>query len=376
MEINTSSNCANNNVAFSVEPAFGEDAVAIMLATNNDFAPYAGVMIQSIKDNTSKDRNYDIVVVGDLSDINKKLLESMAGRNIAIRVVDMKPLLENVDLSIFSTNLYYTVETYYRFFIPQLYCRYEKVLYLDADMVALRDVAELFDTDMENNWWAVTRDGITKRSDAWAEEVVHPYLKKTLKMDSAFDYFQAGVMIWNIPQCIKDNVHEQLIDRLKEIKTPKWVDQCVMNSLANGKHIRWIHGKWNALWYAFLITKDATAYNEMMRLLDDPYIIHFCTATKPWDEPDRPNADKFWHYARKTPFYETILLNMLSKKIATNVQAGTGNIRTEDTHEIPPHKRTRFYYNKYRLLASITFGALHRKYNTRRKAVKKALGIK
>jgi lipopolysaccharide biosynthesis glycosyltransferase len=110
--------------------------------------------------------------------------------------------------------------------------------------------------------------------------------------------------------------------------------------------------------------------------LDDPYIIHYFSGTKPWNEPDRPNADKFWLYARKTPFYEMMLLKMVSKNIVTNAQTGVLHVLEADAQEIPPHKRTRFYYNKYRLLSIITVGKLHKKYNARRKAVKKALGIR
>ena len=40
---------------------------------------------------------------------------------------------------------------------------------------------------------------------------------------------------------------------------------------------------------------------------------------------------------------------------------------------IPPHKITKFYYNKYRLLAMITCGKLREKYNAKRKAIKAVL---
>ena len=366
MEINANYRYVDNKAAFSVEPIFGSDAVAIMLATSNDYAPYASVMIQSIKENADKDRNYDIVVVGNLFDSIKKPLEGMVEKNIAIRVVDINPLLDNIDLFILSTKHHFTVETYYRFFIPQLFHQYEKVLYLDVDMVVFRDVAELFDTDMGDNWWAVTRerciDILGFIPDTWVEKELFPYLKKTLKMDSVFDYFQGGVMIWNVRQCIKDRVHEQLIDRLSEIKTPKVMDQCVMSSLANGRHLHWLHGKWNATWCIFLWTEgsETTAYKEVMHHLDDPYIIHFNSYIKPWDEPNRPNANKFWPYARKTPFYETILLNMLFHKIAKDGICGTEGAHAQEI------KKYKSKVKKYQILQTLTFGMI-KSFRRRRK---------
>ena len=382
----------------SLEPAFGKDengkdAVAIMLAADNNWAPYASVMIQSIKDNASNDRNYDIVLVGDLSNNNKKLMESMAEENIFIRVIDIRSLLEGIDLSIFATNLYYTVETYYRFFIPYLFWRYDKVLYLDVDIVVCRDVAELFDTDMRDNWWAVVKSRPTDQLDEldlWENDFLS-YLREVLRMKSAFDYFQAGVMVWNVKQCINDNVYEQLIDRLAEIKTPRFVDQCVMNSIANGKHIHWLHGKWNfQWWFAFSWGGPMTAgYTEMMSCLDNAYIIHFCSCIKPWNEPHRPNADKFWWYARRSPFYETILLKKTNTEIShlrteishlrseiSHLRSEMGCHRNKDLPEILPDKVTWFNYNKYRLLTNITFGPLRKKYNAKRLAIKKILKTK
>ena len=306
----------------ALDPVFGKGAVTIMLATDNNYAFFAGVMIQSVKDNADPNRCYDIVVVGNLSGDKKRLLETMADKNISIRVVDMNPFLHDIDSSIFAVNGYFTIETYYRFFIPRLFYKYEKVLYLDVDMVVLRDVAQLYDADIGNNWWGVTRERRIevcgfKRGTFWESKFI-PYLKETLKMDSAFNYFQAGVMIWNVKQCIKDNVCEQLIDRLKEIGAPRYVDQCVMNSLANGKHIHWLPGNWNVLWdvpFNWVEGMESEGFKTAMHLLDNPFIIHFASVIKPWDQPYRLNADKFWQYARRTPFYELILLRKETKKM-------------------------------------------------------------
>ena len=332
-----------------LEPAFGKDAngkdaVAIMLATDDNYAPYASVMIQSIKENASANRNYDIVVVGSLSDNNKKLLEGMAKENIAIRVVDINPLVESIGVSIFALTLHFTIETYYRFFIPRLFSQYEKVLYLDVDMVALHDVAELFDTDMGDNWWAVTNDRpvTVMRSvpGTWHKDTFAPYLTKTLKMDSESGYFQAGVMLWNVRQCLQDNVFEQLIDKLKVIGTPKYVDQDVMNSLANGKHIRWFPSHWNAQTWCPQEIVDHSYF-------DSAYIIHFGGATKPWHDPNLAYADKFWQYAKKTPFYEQILLKMLLNKPPVK--------EIKENHDLEI-KRCKRKVKQYRILQTLTLG--------------------
>ena len=46
-------------------------------------------------------------------------------------------------------------------------------------------------------------------------------------------------------------------------------------------------------------------------MADLPYsVLHFTTGVKPWNNPTMPLSDKFWKYARNTPFYEQILYKM------------------------------------------------------------------
>lgn len=46
----------------------------------------------------------------------------------------------------------------------------------------------------------------------------------------------------------------------------------------------------------------------------EPAIVHFTSHIKPWNEPKREFADKFWYYARQTPFYEEILFRSIAKQ--------------------------------------------------------------
>jgi len=303
----------------NITPVFGKDAVTAMLAANNGNAPYCGVMLQSIIENANPDRNYDLVVLSrDIEENNKKLLESMSKPNISVRVIYIHEYVNKALFDFFTIREHFSIETYFRFFIPGLFEKYNKVLYLDCDMAALRDIAGLYDTDIGDNWWGVTHEinlsvqGFTK--EAWEYKNFMPYLKNNLKVDSPFFYFQAGVMIWNINQCNKDGVTEKLTDRLAEIGKPFYADQDVMNSVANGKNIYWISNYWNVPWhYQFIWPqyKGRFAYDTVIHQLEKPFIIHFSGGIKPWREPSRPNARYFWQYARNTPFYETLLHDMI-----------------------------------------------------------------
>jgi len=337
-----------------IEPIFGTDAVSVMMAVNNKYAPYCSVMLQSIIDNASPVNKYDIIIVSNnISDKNKKLLELMARPNISIRVIDINRYISDMDMGVFYTREWFSIETYYRIFIPKLFEKYKKVLYLDCDMVANRDIAELYATDIGDNWWGVTRENVVSvlcfiNNTFWNKTFL-PYLENVLQMDCAFDYFQSGVMIWNIKKTIEDDVINKCLARIKEIEKPLCVDQCIMNSVANGKNIFWVPQNWNAPWDAsfhWLDGKGHPAYDTVMRLLENPFIMHFCSEIKPWTDPCLTNAHLFWQYARKTPFYE-IILEILRKN------------KTEEEGKYKKRlKIAKFRIKKYNILRVLTLGAV------------------
>jgi lipopolysaccharide biosynthesis glycosyltransferase len=347
----------------AIEPVFGKTAVTAMMASSDKYAPYTGVMLQSIIENVNPNKNYDIVIVSsDITDKNKKILESMACPNVFIRVIDISGIVDSIGADIFYTRTYATIETYYRFFIPKLFVKYDKVLYLDCDMVSLRDIADLYETNIGENWWGVARSNnvpcLAFIDGTWMKHTFLPYMKDRLKMDSPFDYFQAGVMVWNVKACIKDDVMDKLLARLEEIGKPLLTDQDVMNSLANGRHIHWLSQNWNVAWYIPFLSwkgKGTVSYKTAVHLLDNPFILHYSSHIKPWAEPSRPNAHYFWQFARKTPFYE-IIINVLP-------------LRTSEEMILLMMNKNAIYrqYYKYKLLSKITFGEKRRHYKAKRK---------
>jgi lipopolysaccharide biosynthesis glycosyltransferase len=76
----------------------------------------------------------------------------MKTKNISIKFIDIKPFLKNVDLSTFGLRLYFIMSAYYRLFLLKIFSSYDKLIYLDSDMLVLKDVKELFDIDVGDNY--------------------------------------------------------------------------------------------------------------------------------------------------------------------------------------------------------------------------------
>lgn len=336
---------------YKIIPKFDKNAVPIMMATDDNYIPCCIAMIQSVIEHANPKRNYDIIVVTTgMTKFNKTLLENMTINNISIRVYDIKKYFEKFNNIEFNTRLHFSLDAYSRIFIPDLFEKYKKILYLDVDMIALRDVAELYDTDIGDNWWGVVQDKffVTEchsTADTPMKKDLVDYIHNTLHMDCIAYMFNSGVMIWNIDRCKKDKVFEQCLAKLEEIKNPMFVDQCIMNSVANGKHIYWLSPYWNVAWNVSMHWLDGLnteSYNTALHYIENPYILHFSGPIKPWNEPWRDHAEVFWTYARKTPVYEKLL-----SKIYLSSQENN-SIKEKYEKKI----------KKYKLLNAFTLGAI------------------
>lgn len=60
-----------------------------------------------------------------------------------------------------------------------------------------------------------------------------------------------------------------------------------------------------------IITKAPAWLNEMyLEARKHPKIIHYAGSEKPWNHPEMDFGSVFWQYARRTPYYETLLRDM------------------------------------------------------------------
>lgn len=82
----------------------------------------------------------------DVSDVNVKKMEKLlsAWENVSLRVIDPGVVLMDRYYNIFAD-----AKTYYRLVLPELLPNYDKVLYLDSDMIAMDDVAKIYDENVD-----------------------------------------------------------------------------------------------------------------------------------------------------------------------------------------------------------------------------------
>lgn len=308
----------NSDKKPNIKPAFETNNIAIAFSCNEYYMPMLGVMLNSILENGLETNNYDILVMRNIPEFDSekairytKMLKKTVGRypNASIRFVDISGLLGERKFFVRDN---FTPETYFRLFLPQILNNYEKVLYLDADMVACHDVAELYNIDLEGNLLGAVRDPIISGSNKSPLYNKHDDMEK-LGIENIYNYFQAGVLLIDIKKISEDGLCERMIE-YAATHDCDLVDQDVLNKFCQGK-VKFIDNIWNVdvntIATRVVPYAPAAMWHEYKRNREGAYIYHFAGADKPWNDPGLDKADVFWDAARKTSFYEIILEDLI-----------------------------------------------------------------
>lgn len=296
-------------------PAFAENNIAIALASNDTFVPYMTTMLHSILKHASVEQNYDVLILTqNISNINQERIKTRYGKlpNVSVRFLDPSSLIVGYD---FFVRGHFSAETYYRLVLPELLPHYDKILYLDSDMVALCDVAPLYREDVEGYLLAACHDADTAGLYNGFEPHKKKYTDTVLKLKEPYQYFQAGVLLMNLAEFRKRYTTEEI---LKFAVSEKWelLDQDILNKLCEG-HVKYVDMSWNVMVDYEGIRKNQIIalapkwlYDSYLKARKEQKIIHYAGPQKPWLYPEMDQGVTFWEYARETIYYETMLSRM------------------------------------------------------------------
>ena len=305
------------NDEMRIYPAFSDCAEAIVFCINNYYCPYFAVMLLSVIEHASPSREYDILIFHrDITTENQRIIIDMGKgkEHISIRFANVSSLISDYSLYIGGKEDF-SVDTYLRLLIPDVMDSvYRKALYLDADMMALADVGELLNTDLDGFLLASSRDlyGLAEYYDPASKRKA--YRDEILQLEKPDDYFIAGMLVFNLEVFRRHYTSELL---LKMASSKKWLqhDQDVLNLICNGGKAKLLHAQWDVLFIPPIKAKSLPKQYQIE--LDESYaspkIIHFGGNDKPWKTRGNPWDDLFWDTAAKTPFYKAIIYRILDE---------------------------------------------------------------
>lgn len=262
--------------------------IPIFFAVDDNYARYLCVTLQSLIENSSSENIYDInILIEELSEQNINGILAMQTDNIKIKFVSVTEKLRTICRKLHMRD-YYTKATYYRFFIPELFPEYDKGLYLDCDIVMTADAAELYRTELGDNYIAaIPEEFITD------VEVFGLYSEEVLGVPRQ-EYINAGILVMNLDIMRRVHIKEQFAELLEKVTYRVAQDQDYLNVICKNK----------------TVILDKTWNRTPMPYADrsvTPKIAHYKINFKPWKFDDVPFGELFWEYAKKTPYYEELL---------------------------------------------------------------------
>lgn len=309
--------------------------VPVVFAADNNYVSQLATTMFSAMTNASKDRYYDVVVLQRNIewDRQERLRQFFTSRfpNMSLRFKNVDREVAGYNLT--TSNAHISVETYYRFLIQELLPFYDKVLYLDSDIVINGDIAELYDIELGDNLLAAVHDIDYLGNLNMPDGIRMKYSKSTLRMKDPYAYFQAGVLVFNTRAM---RAHYTIRQWLGYASNPDLIynDQDVLNMHCEGK-VLYLPWKWNVVHNLedrvgrIFSCAPSDMYDAYLKSREHPKIIHYAGFIKPWTDPECDFASMYWRYARQTPFYERLV-----KKIAGDpTQASVKGQRKLQKHQ-------------------------------------------
>ena len=266
-----------------------EKTIPIFFAVDDAYMPFLAVALQSLIENSSKENEYVIKILHtSISEENKTKIKHYERENVSIEFVDLSNYIEKVKDKLYTRD-YYSKTTYFRLFLPELYPQYDKVLYLDSDIVILSDIAELYNIDMGDNLIVGTPDGAVQNIPIFQE-----YVEKVVGVAEYKNYFNAGVLVMNLKELREFKFQEKFLYLLGTVKFSVAQDQDYLNRLCKGR-VKIIADTWDRM---------PIGQDNVKR--EDLNLIHYNLSFKPWHFDNILYEEYFWKYAKETEYFEEI----------------------------------------------------------------------
>ena len=269
-----------------------KEVIPVFFAVNDNYAPYLGVAIKSMLENLNRKYFCKIhVLITSLSEEHTEKLKEVVSaysRNASIVFVDVAKECKKM-AGMFHMRDYYSQETYFRFFISPLFPEYDKVVYLDCDIVVVGDVSELYNQDIGDKMVAAAVEEVV-----YLDDDLGFYSERCLGVPWK-EYFGAGILVINSKLFREERVEEQFVDLLRKYKFTVAQDQDYLNVICL-ERVHLLNLGWNKT--AF-VNQD---FND-----NDLKIVHYKMSWKPWLNDDVTYENYFWKYAESSPFFDEIM---------------------------------------------------------------------
>ncbi len=274
--------------------------IPVFMASDENFAPFVAITMASILKNTSSFVEFYVLDSG-ISKKNKQKIINLNKffKNFSIEFIE-------VDTDKYFKNLpemeYISKSMYSRLLIPVLKPKLEKVIYTDVDVVFIKDIKELYETDLDDFVVGAVSSYRFKECEKEYLEAKH-----RLKISANHKQFMSGLLLINCKKWNSLNHTDRLLKLASELSDNnllKLCDQDVLNKYFDNNYMP-LDKKYSIIPKCLELNFDN---NEVETLLNDAVVLHFTGGelSKPWNNKNQKSAQDWWKYVKYTEFKKDI----------------------------------------------------------------------
>lgn len=183
----------------------------------------------------------------------------------------------------------------YRLLLAQLLPDLPRVLYLDADTLHVDRLRPLWDMPLDGKCLGAVTNPLFEHMEA--------RIKESLGMPDAREYFNSGVLLFDLKQMRATGMDKELLRFIRERRIPiPWPDQDSLNVVL-WRHRLPLHPRWNTLTGIYELSHRFMPWDRGMlqEARDNPAILHFVGAYKPRHYRfQHPYRERYFEHLRQT----------------------------------------------------------------------------
>lgn len=265
-------------------------SIPIVMISDDNFVMQTCVAITSLYKNKDAETEYDIhVVMAECSQNSEETFRNMNREKCRVHL--LKASLEQYrDIKQMA---HISIACLLKFDVCELLPQYDKIIYLDGDIIVRKDLSELYGTELGNNYAAAVKELYCMKKD-----------------DGCIN---AGIMLFNAKKMREDGMRDILVAKRKSLGDRGSMDQQTYNMIIKGS-IEYLPIKYNCV--PGRLTGDVkmeytidelnhlygTGYKNAKDAIADAVIVHFATGNKPWKYTFAPCAKEWYQYYLESPF--------------------------------------------------------------------------
>ena len=267
------------------------NSINIVFTTDKEYSSYLKVALKSLILNKDKDSIYNIYILSiDLNKKTKEELKTFKQDDVEITTIPLKlSMLKNVGNYRIIARCHVSRADLFKFFIPEMFQNFDKILYLDSDILVLKDISEIYNYNLEN-------------------KIIGVLPEKTNFKNEENSKYNCGVILFDIKKCSENNITKKLIQAKNNDKKHIYITQPFFHEVLDEAKVKTMPFEFNRFSttdekefkkfnYKDLYYKNDKTINSLDDVDKRAIIIHFLAYKKPWQYEKIPFANQWWYYA-------------------------------------------------------------------------------